>query len=88
MANLAPVSVRVSPRERELLEEAAKQSRTSLSDFVRTKAVEAAELELLQHAVVTIPAAQWEKFEAWAAAPARDIPGLRELAETRPAWQD
>ena len=89
MANLSPVlSVRVSPSERDLLEFAAEQARTSLSDFVRRKALEAAEMDVLEHRVVTIPAEDWEKFEAWVKTPAKDVPALRKLASSRPAWQD
>ena len=89
MANLSPVlSVRVSASERDLLEFAAEQARTSLSDFVRRKALEAAEMDVLEHRVVTIPAEDWEKFEAWVKTPAKDVPALRKLATTRPAWQD
>lgn len=82
------LSVRVSAGERDLLAAAAEQARTSLSDFVRRKALEAAEADILARTVVTIPARHWEKFEAWAHAPARDIPALRELAAHKPAWQD
>lgn len=89
MANLSPVlSVRVSPSERDLLEFAAEQARTSLSDFVRRKALEAAEMDVLEHRVVTIPAEDWERFEAWVNTPAKDVPALRKLATSRPAWQD
>lgn len=88
MSQLGPVSVRVSSRERELLQAAAEQARTNLSDFIRRKAVEAAETELLLATVVTIPAQAWEAFEAWAQAPAEAVPGLADLAETRPAWRD
>jgi uncharacterized protein (DUF1778 family) len=73
------LSVRVSPNERALLEAAAEQSRTSLSDFMRRKSVEAAELEILNRSVVTIPAEDWEAFEAWINRPAEVIPALREL---------
>lgn len=83
-----PVSVRVSPGERDLLEVAAAQARTNLSDFMRRKALEAAEMEVLDHRLVTIPEADWERFEAWTHTPAKDVPPLRELAATRPAWQD
>ena len=83
-----PVSVRVSPAEREMLEAAAAQARTSLSDFLRRRALDAAEIELLTYARVTIPAADWERFEAWAHRPARPVPALRELAAIRPAWPD
>jgi uncharacterized protein (DUF1778 family) len=82
------VSVRVTPTEREMLEAAAAQARTNLSDFVRRKALEAAEIELLDHRIVTIPAADWERFEAWAHAPAKPVPALSELAAISPAWQD
>lgn len=88
MANLAPVSVRFSARERELLEAAAEQARTNLSDFIRRKAVEAAETDLFFGTTVTIPAENWKKFETWAQAPAKAVPGLAELAKTRPEWQD
>lgn len=83
-----PVSVRVSPSERDLLEAAAAQARTNLSDFVRRKALEAAELALLDHRIVTIPAADWERFEAWALALAKPVPALHDLAAAGPAWQD
>jgi len=89
MPNNSPVvSVRVSPCERDLLEVAAEQARTSLSDFIRRKAIEAAEMEVLDYRVVTIPAEDWEKFEAWVDAPAQEIPALRKLAASRPVWQD
>lgn len=88
MSSLAPVSVRVSDRERELLEAAATASRTNLSDFIRRRAVEAAEIELTFQSVVTIPDGSWRKFEAWAKKPARSVPALAELARTRPAWRD
>lgn len=82
------LSVRVTARERDLLALAAEDARTSLSDFVRRKALEAAEMEVLGARLVTIPAADWERFEAWASAPAKDVPALRELAAHRPAWRD
>lgn len=90
MAHASPavLSVRVSRDERALLEAAAKHARTNLSDFIRRKAIEAAEADLLERRIVTIPAEDWEKFEAWVDAPARDIPALRQLSATRPAWQD
>lgn len=88
MSSLASVSVRVSDRERELLEAAATASRTNLSDFIRRRAVEAAETELAFQPVVTIPEGNWRKFEAWANKPAKAIPALADLAGTKPAWQD
>jgi uncharacterized protein (DUF1778 family) len=86
MSRAAPtvLSVRVSPDERALLEAAAEQARTNLSDFIRRRALEAAEADLLERRIVTIPAKHWAKFDAWAIAPAKDVPALRKLAKTRP----
>jgi uncharacterized protein (DUF1778 family) len=81
------LSVRVTPDERALLENAAEQSRTTLSDFMRRKAVEAAETEVLGRRVVTIAAADWEAFESWLARPAETIAGLAELAKRIPSWE-
>lgn len=88
MNTLAPVSVRVSELERELLEAATSASKTNLSDFIRRRAVEAAKTELSFQSSITIPDGNWRKFEAWVNKPAQAIPALAELARTRPAWQD
>ena len=81
------LSVRLSDQERTLLEAASSQARTNVSDFVRRKALEAAETDMLERRIVTVPAKDWERFEAWAAKPARRIAGLRALARTPPTWR-
>ena len=84
----APVlSVRVSARERELLEAAAAAARTSLSDFVRKRAIEAAEIELLDRRIITIPAERWEAFEVWLKSPPKEVPALRRLMASKPVWE-
>lgn len=81
------LSVRVSSAERALLEAASEQARTSLSDFVRRKALEAAEVEVMERSVVTIPAKDWEAFEAWVSRPGKPIPALKKLARKPATWQ-
>jgi uncharacterized protein (DUF1778 family) len=81
------LSVRLNDQERALLEAASSQARTSVSDFVRRKAVEAAEIDILERRIVTIPAKDWRRFEAWASRPARDVAGLKELARRPPTWR-
>ena len=49
------LSVRVSQEERAILEAASEQAHTSLSDFVRRKAIDAAECDMLDRRVITIP---------------------------------
>jgi uncharacterized protein (DUF1778 family) len=81
------LSVRVNDDERALLEAASDQARTSLSEFVRRKAVEAAETEVLERRIVTIPAKDWEAFERWARLPPRELPALKVLAGKKLAWE-
>jgi uncharacterized protein (DUF1778 family) len=81
------LSVRVNHDERALLEAAAEQSHTNLSDFVRRKALEAAETDVLSRSVVTIPVKDWAAFEAWVNRPAEIIPALEELAHRPPTWE-
>ena len=90
MAQISPtsvLSVRVSPDERALLEEAAEQAHTNLSDFIRRKALEAAETDVLNRTVVTIPAKDWASFEAWLERPAEKIPALETLMSRTPTWE-
>jgi uncharacterized protein (DUF1778 family) len=81
------LSVRVNEEERAVLEAASALARTSLSDFVRRKALDAAEADILDRRIVTIPAKDWEGFEAWASRPAEEFAGLKDLARTAPTWQ-
>jgi uncharacterized protein (DUF1778 family) len=81
------LSVRLSDQERTLLEAASSDARTNVSDFVRRKALEAAETDMVERRIVTIPAKDWERFEAWAASPPREITGLKDLARRSPTWR-
>ena len=81
------LSVRLSDEERVLLEAASSQAHTNLSDFVRRKALEAAEIDMTERRIVTIPAKDWERFETWARRPAREVASLKELAKRPPTWR-
>jgi uncharacterized protein (DUF1778 family) len=81
------LSVRVSREERAILEAAAEQSRTTLSEFMRRKALEAAEIDVLNRSIVTIPAKDWEAFEEWVHSPPAENPALERLARLTPPWE-
>ena len=81
------LSVRLNDQERALLEAASSQARTNVSDFVRRKALEAAEIDVLERRIVIIPAKDWARFEAWAARPGREVAGIKELARRPPTWR-
>lgn len=81
------LSVRVTPDERALLEAAAEQSGATLSEFMRRKSVEAAEMDVLNRSVVAIPAKDWEAFEMWINRPAEAKERLAKLARRTPSWE-
>jgi uncharacterized protein (DUF1778 family) len=79
--------VRLSGEERALLEAASSRARMNVSEFVRRTALEAAERNVLERGIVTIPNRSWERFEAWIARPGRKIAGLKDLARRPPTWR-
>jgi uncharacterized protein (DUF1778 family) len=81
------LSVRVNPDERAILEAAAAQAHTTLSEFIRRKALESAEVEVCNRPIVTIPTEAWEAFEAWINRPAETLVPLVELARRTPSWE-
>jgi len=82
------VSVRVSESERGLLEAAADSAKTNLSDFMRRKAVEAAEEDIMDRRVIVIPPEAWEQFEAQINEPPKRIDAAAELLELAHSWKD
>jgi uncharacterized protein (DUF1778 family) len=81
------LSVRVNNEERSLLEAASEQAHTNLSDFIRRRALEAAEIAVLERRSVVIPAKDWEAFESWARRPARKIAALSRLSRAQHKWR-
>ena len=79
MSASAVLSVRVSPEEKQMLQAAAEQSRSTVSDFMRRKALEAAQTALIERRVVTLSTSDWEAFEARMAAAPKVIPQVQEL---------
>jgi uncharacterized protein (DUF1778 family) len=63
------LSVRVSPEEKSILQAAVNETRFSVSEFIRRKALEGAEEVLISRNIVTISAEQWGTFEALLDAP-------------------
>lgn len=58
-----------------------------LSDFVRRKTLESAEIEMMERVGVEIPAQDWQNFEAWISTPPQVIPELQRIAGIKPVWE-
>jgi uncharacterized protein (DUF1778 family) len=81
------LSVRASEDDRALLESASALAHTSLGEFIRPKALDAAEADVLERRIVTISATDGEAFEARANRPSEEIAGLEDLARRAPTWR-
>ncbi|MBZ9650299.1 DUF1778 domain-containing protein [Sphingobium sp. 3R8] len=79
----SPLNISIDADERASLEAAAKHTGVDLSNFIRGKAIEAAETALLERRLVTIPAEDWNKIEAWVDTPPKDIAALRRSSAIR-----
>lgn len=74
------INVSLTDQDRQLVETAARRAGTSLTEFMRRSAIDAAELEIMDRRIVTIPTRDWEKLEAWACKPPRAVQALAALA--------
>src|SRR5262245_32377418 len=73
------LSVHVTEEEHALLEAAAELAGTSVVEFVRRKALEAAQRDLLERQLNTIAPEDWETFEGWAHHPVQEIDDRKDL---------
>ncbi len=78
------LSVRVNADERVTREAGAEQARMSPRDFMRRKALEAVEAEILNRTIVTIRAKDWEASETLLQRLAEIFPALVALAGRSP----
>lgn len=76
------VGMRVTALQRELLTEASRATRTSVSDFVLNAATDAAEQVLADRTNFRLPPEQWEAFARALDTAPRSLPRLRQLIET------
>lgn len=79
----AHINIRASRHEKDLLTRAAKLRRTTVTGFVLEKAVQAAEEVLAEQSHFTLSDEQWQAFCDALDAPAKDLPELRALFNTK-----
>jgi uncharacterized protein (DUF1778 family) len=80
----ARINVRVSVRQRELIQEAAELTGTTMSEFILVPAVERAAQVLASEHVTRLNAEVAERFAAWMDEPAQVIHAMKRLVEAEP----
>jgi len=81
------LNIRIKSAQRTLIEQAARASGKTVSDFVREAALREAQNALLDRSAIELDAAQWERFVAALDAPPARNPRLRSLMARKPAWE-
>ena len=82
------IEFRTTPEVRELVERAVAVTGGSLTDFAESSVVTAARRVLADRDVFFLSEDAHEEWEAINARPARDLPGLRQLAERPSPFED
>lgn len=59
-----------------------------VAEFIRRRALDAAEMDVTERRIVTIPTKDWKKFKAWANRPAEEIDGLKDLTSKASTWRE
>jgi len=85
---VAALNIRIKSAQRALIEQAARASGKTVSDFVREVALREAENALLDRSAIELDAARWERFVAALDAPPASNPRLRDLMARKPAWEE
>ena len=76
------LAVRVTKQEHELLTEASRATRTTVSEFVLDAATDAAEQVLADRTEFRLSTEQWRRFIDALDAPVQPLPRLRRLLES------
>jgi len=83
----ARINLRISPRVKATLVQAAKLQRVKLTEFMVKSSQAAAESAMADRTLFVLTAAEWREFNAALDAPAREIPALRKLFRNRPVFK-
>lgn len=73
------LDIRITPEAKQILQQAAKQRHTTISQFVLESALDSASAVLAERSRLTLDAGQWEAFIAALDAPPRRHPRMERL---------
>jgi len=83
----AAISLRISQRQRTLIDQAAEALGSNRSDFMLEAACHEAEAVLLERRFFLLDEVRWKRFIQALDAPPADNPRLRRLLATRAPWE-
>ena len=80
--------MRVTARQKAVIEHAAMLRQTTMTAFIIEKAYEAAQEIVLAERHIILNDAQWQVFNNALNAPAKDLPQLRKLIAQPDVWEE
>jgi uncharacterized protein (DUF1778 family) len=80
-------ALRVTARQKAVIEHAAGLQQTTMTSFIIDKAYEAAAEVILEQRHVILNEGQWQTFNNALNAPAKDLPQLRQLITQVDIWE-
>ena len=86
-ARNAPINLRALPKQRALIDKAAKAAGKNRSDFMLETACREAENILMDQRLIHLDDKAFAAFEKALAAPVKDNPALRALINTKSPWE-
>jgi len=81
-------ALRVTARQKALIEHAARLQQTTMTSFIIDKAYQAAEEVILDQRHIILNDKQWQAFNDALNAPAKDLSQLRQLICQTDIWED
>lgn len=82
------VNLRASTHQKEVIQQAVKLLKTTLSDFVLQRAFADAQAILAEQYRFRLSKAKWQKFCKALESPPRNLPGIRKLFETKGVFDE
>ena len=81
------INLRIDPKVKAILAKAAKESGSTLTEFMVASAKAAADDVLANRTLLVLSPKDWRKFNELLDAPAREIPALRRLFKERSVFE-
>ncbi len=87
MAQSVPINMKAAPQVRSLIDRAAKLLHQNRTEFVLETAIQRAEEVILDHQLISVDAARFERFAAALDTPPAENPGLQKLLARKAPWE-
>lgn len=87
MASLVPINMKAEPKVRSLIDRAAKLLHLNRTEFVLETVIQRAEEVILDHQLISVDKARFERFLEVLDVPPAENPRLKQLMARKAPWE-